>query len=726
MADRSTLLGEVVADRYRLRESLGSGTGASAVFEADDLRSGGTVVLRLAPLSAVADPATGSGDPDDAIDQWNTEMAALAELQHASLAAISNYGVTLIDDVPITYTAVQHFEGGSLRELLDRGRRLTPSQALLVGLDACRALHFLHGRGVVHGDVRPANLFLGPDQRVRLAGLVAGPVPGASRMGIERATYAAPEVALGEQPSPNSDVYSLAMTLLELITGDAPFRGENAAITLSSRVGKLLPVSADLGPIAPLLERAGRPVADERYTALEFGRALAETARRMPAPQPIETLVAESFQDVLARKEAARLAEEAARTTGRVPRTTDLPIDAAAPPATQPVPVSPATQPVPVAPATQPVPVVPPTQPLTILPEPDDALPTAPQPVVVAPEPDVPEQRPMFAPVESGEGAGGLVIVRSDEPIIVAPPREVARHRRLLAVLGVAALCVAGFVAFRVFVKPSYVIPNVAGLTEGEARNQLAPFGWEILMRAERSDTAPSGTVIATDPAIGERYKQGSPLVIVVSEGPSLAVLPDVSGKSVDEAMALLADLGLVPSQTTAESEDVPAGQAVAWVVPEQPGLKPGDEVLRGTAVQVLVSSGPAQREVPSIIGLTVEEATALLAELKLLLVETDPAKSNAAEEGKIGAQSPVPGELVARDSSIAYSISLGPDLVKLPTIVGNSYSTVERRLEEDGFVVGKVTGNKNSRLRRAKIGETEVDNGDMVARGATVDLEFP
>lgn len=717
MADRSTLLGEVVADRYRLRESLGSGTGASAVFEADDLRSGGTVVLRLAPLSAVADPVAGSGDPDDAIDQWNSEMAELAALQHPSLAAISAYGVTLIDDVPIAYSAVQHFEGGSLRELLDRGRRLSPSQALLVGLDACRALHFLHGKGVVHGDVRPANLFLGPDQRVRLAGLAAGPVPGASRMGIERATYAAPEVAMGEQPSPNSDVYSLAMTLLELITGDAPFRGENAAITLSSRVGKLLPVSADLGPIAPLLERAGRPVADERYTALEFGRALAETARRMPAPEPIETLVAESFQDVLARKEAARRVEEAARSTGRIPRTTDVPVEPAVSQATQPVPVTPPTQPVPMSQA---------TQPLTIVPQPGDAPPTAPQPIVAAAEPDVPEQRPVFAPVESGEGAGGLVIVRSDEPIIVAPPREVARHRRLLAVLGVAALCVAGFGAFRVFVKPSYVVPNVAGLTEGEARNQLAPFGWEILMRAERSDTAPSGTVIATDPAIGERHKQGSPLVIIVSEGPSLAVLPDVSGKSVDEAMALLADLGLVPSQTTAESEDVPAGQAVAWVVPEQPGLKPGDEVLRGTAIQVLVSSGPAQREVPSIIGLTVEEATALLAELKLGLVETDPAKSNAAEEGKIGAQSPVPGELVARDSSIAYSISLGPDLVKLPNIVGNSYSTVERRLEEDGFVVGKVSGNKNSRLRRARIGETEVDNGDMVARGATVDLEFP
>lgn len=722
MADRSTLLGEVVADRYRLRESLGSGSGSSAVFEADDLRSGGTVVLRLSPLSAVTDPAAGSGDPDDAIDQWNTEMAELAALQHPALAAISAYGVTLIDDVPIAYTAVQHFEGGSLRELLDRGRRLTPSQALLVGLDVCRALHFLHGNGAVHGDVRPANLFLGPDQRVRLAGLAAGPVPGASRMGIERATYAAPEVALGEQPSPNSDVYSLATTLLELITGDAPFLGENAAITLSLRVGKLLPVSADLGPIAPLLERAGRPVADERYSALEFGRALAETARRMPAPQPIEKLVAESFQDVLERKEAERRAEESSRFAGRRSHTTGVPL----------VPVDPApsgaTQPVPhlAQPAAEPQEPARPTQPLSIVPEPGDAMPTAPQPVIVAPQPTVPEQQPVFAPVESGEGASGMVIVRSDEPIIVAPPREVARHRRLLAVLGVAALCVAGFVAFRVFVKPSYVIPNVAGLTEGEARNQLAPFGWELLMRAERSDTAPSGTVIATDPAIGERSKQGSPLVIIVSEGPSLAVLPEIARKPVDEAMAILADLGLVPSQTTADSEDIPAGQAVAWVVPEQPGLKPGDEVLRGTAIQVLVSTGPAQREVPSIIGLTVEEATALLEPMKLLLVETDPAKSNAAEEGKIGAQSPTPGEFVARDSSIAYSISLGPDLVKLPSIVGNSLSTVERRLEEDGFVVGTVTGNKNSRLRRAKIGETEVDNGDMVARGATVDLEFP
>jgi len=705
-----------VADRYRLRGALGSGAGSAAVFEADDLRSGGTVVLRLSPLSAVADPAIGSGDPDDAIDRWRSEMAHLASLQHAALAVVSSYGVTLIDDVPIAYTAVQHFEGGSLRTLLDRGRRLTPSQALLVGLDVCRGLHFLHGNGVVHGDVRPANLFLGPDRRVRLAGLTAGPAPSAARMGIERATYAAPEVALGEQPSPNSDVYSLATTLLELITGDAPFRGDNAAITLSLRVGKLLPVSADLGPIAPLLERAGRPGGDERYTALEFGRALAESARRMPAPQPIETLVAESFQDVLARKEAERRAVESSRVTGRLPRTTGV------------IPVSPAPSTSPTAtsgasPGSSPLGA---TRPLAIVPQPGDALPTAPQPVIGAPSEMVPDRKPIFAPVESGEGASGMIIVRSDEPIIVAPPREIARHRRVLSVLGVAALCVAGFVAFRVFVKPSFVIPNVAGLTEGEARNQLAPFAWEILMRAERSDSAPSGTVIATDPAIGTRYKQGDPLVIIVSEGPSLAVLPDVSGKTVDEALAVLADLGLVATQTTADSEDVPAGQAVAWVVPEQPGLKPGDEVLRGTSVQVLVSTGPAKREVPSIIGLTVDEATALLALLKLALVETDPAKSNAAEEGKIGAQTPAPGELVARDSTIAYSISLGPDLVKLPTIVGNSLSTVKRRLEDEDFVVGSVTGNTSSRLKRAKIGDTEVDNGDMVARGATVDLEFP
>ena len=192
------------------------------------------------------------------------------------------------------------------------------------------------------------------------------------------------------------------------------------------------------------------------------------------------------------------------------------------------------------------------------------------------------------------------------------------------------------------------------------------------------------------------------------------------------DAVAQLESLGLVVNLVRADNEDIPAGSVISWVVPEQPSIVAGGEVLRGTGIDVTVSNGPAQRDVPLIVGMTLEQAQAALAELRLTLLETPPAKSNAAAEGLIGAQSPPPGEKVARDSAIAYSISLGPDLVALPNIIGNNFSIVEPRLTEAGFVVGKVTGRQQNKLRKALVGGEEVGNGDQLPRGSTIDLVFP
>jgi len=181
-----------------------------------------------------------------------------------------------------------------------------------------------------------------------------------------------------------------------------------------------------------------------------------------------------------------------------------------------------------------------------------------------------------------------------------------------------------------------------------------------------------------------------------------------------------------VPAQKDSSSEDVAAGSVISWLVPEQPSLIPGDKVLRGTAIDVLISTGPAPREMPSLIGMTLEQAQTVMNELRLVLVETPAAKSNAAAEGLIGAQSVVPGTQIARDAQVAYAISLGPDLVEMPRIIGNSFATVEPRLLEAGFVVGKVTGRPNYKLRKAFIGDKAITNGDQVPRGAIIDLVFP
>ncbi len=656
MAGTDSMIGAVLAHRYRIDAPLSGGSGNSDVFEATDIRSRKRLVLRLSTAESLVDLESGVLTATDGVELFKRQTQMLAAMSHASLAAIEDWGTETIAGTLYVFTVLESYSGGTLRQILDRGRRLTPSQALVAGLDVCRALHFIHGKGWVHGDVRPANIFIGDDGRVRLAGLGMKRMVVAEKMSVEQANYAAPEIASGEQPSAQSDVYSLATTLLESITGVLPFSGDTAAITLANRVGKLLPVSADLGPIAAPLERAGRPDASERFTALDFGKALAGIAEKMPLPTPIEPIAASSFAEVIEQKEAEH--------TGELARPK---IDA--------------------------------TQDATV-------------PVSVSTDPT--------------KSTLKIKDEAKDEPIVIASENEERRHKRLWVIGAVIALLVAGVVGFRVVVKQSHTIPPLAGIIEGEARNLIASNGWTIVVVTERNDDIPAGSVVRTEPEEGSKLKEGQTLTIVISEGPTFATLPDVSGADAQSAIDQLTALGLVVTPRDTNSEEVPAGTVIGWNVPEQPGLNPGDQLLKGTAIDVLVSVGPELREVPALVGLKLEDAQKVVADLGLTLIETPPAKSNGADKGLIGAQSPIPGEKVPRDTGIAYSISLGPDLVQLPYIVGNRLDTVQTRLKDAGFVVGSITGNQSGKLKQALIGGKSVQNLTMVARGATVDLVFP
>ena len=642
MSKQNSLVGALFASRYRIGDSRSGGSGESSVYDATDVRSRKRVVIRVSTAQSLIDLDSGVVLVADAVELFKRQTQMLASMSHPSLASIEDWGTQEIEGTSYAFMVLEHYSGGTLREILDRGRRLTPSQALAVGLDVCRALHFLHGKGWVHGDVRPANIFLGDDSRVRLAGLGLKRLVHSEQMSIEQASYAAPEIATGQQPTEQSDVYSLALTLLEMITGTLPFVGDTAAITLAARIDKLLPVSADLGPIAAPLERAGRPEASERFSALDFGRAFAAIADKMPMPQPIEPLESKSFEAVIEEKIIDR--------TGEIAR--------------------------PVVPAS------------------------------------AAEQK--------------MVIDDSDEPIYIANPAEIKRHKRIVAIGAVVALLMAGGISYRIFAKRSHEVPVIAEMNEGEVRNLVVPFKWTIVVTAERSDEVPAGDVIRTEPASGQSLEEGKTLTLVISQGPSLAQLPELVGKTLQEAVDTLTALELVPTQKDSPSEDVAAGSVISWLVPEQPSLIPGDKVLRGTAIDVLISTGPAPREMPSLIGMTLEQAQTVMNELRLVLVETPAAKSNGAAAGLIGAQSVVPGTQIARDAQVAYLISLGPDLVEMPRIIGNSFATVEPRLLEAGFVVGKVTGKPNYKLRKAFVGDKAVTNGDQVPRGATIDLVFP
>ena len=654
MADHDQLVGAHLARRYRLTTLRSGSSSSSRVFDAVDDRDGTQVVVRVATAESLVDLDAGVLSAGDGAELFKRQTQMLAAMHHPAIARIIDWGTESIGGLLQVFTVVEHYPGGTLREFLDRGRRLSASQALVVGLDVCRALHMIHSKGWVHGDVRPANIFLGDDGRVRLAGLGQKRASSPESMSLEQSFYAAPEVAVGGVADFKSDIYSLSLTLLELVTGSVPFASDTVASTLAARVDALLPVSADLGPIAAPLERAARPSPDDRSSALEFGQALAAIANKLPLPEPIETLQAKRFEEVIEQREQER--------TGELQR------------------------------------------------------------------PVIEEELSVDKPVTIVSTPSGVTIAddTGSQPLVVATPTEVKRHRTVWMIGVLIAVTVAGVLAFQTLFTTSHVVPDVAGMQQAEALNVLAPFKWNVVVTAQRSEGSPAGTVLGTDPEAGADLSEGSTLTMFVSEGEPLATLPDLAGVPEADALAQLETLGLVPNVVRADNEDIPAGAVISWVIPEQPTITVGGEVLRGTAIDVTVSNGPAPRDVPLIVGMTIEQAQAALAELRLTLLETPPSKSNAAAQGLIGAQSPPPGQKVARDSQVAYSISLGPDLVALPNIIGNNFSIVEPRLVEAGFVVGNVTGRQQNKLRKALVGGQEVGNGDELPRGATVDLVFP
>jgi serine/threonine-protein kinase len=459
-------------------------------------------------------------------------------------------------------------------------------------------------------------------------------------MSIEQARYAAPEFATDATPTPAGDMYALALTVLETITGEVPHTADSVAVTLANRAGKLLPVSADIGPIAVPIEKAGRPELADRSTALEFGQALAQLASRLPTPEPIESLTSESFRDTITRTLEA-------------------------------VAVTP-------QPVAQTAPVTPPPAPISV------------------------------------------------DVAIAAAPDERRSYRWLLSIAVAVALVVSGALVWQRLTVDSYQVPELIGVPEGEARNGVALFGWNIVIRAERSDDVDLGAVIRTIPPAGSTLREGGDFTIVVSEGATLAVIPDVTGLSREDAVAALTGQGLTVSETVRDSDSVPAGRVLSWIVTEQPNLVAGSQVLKGTQVSVVVSGGPVLRAVPNLIGRNEDDTLVQLAAVQLVGQRNDDVFSSEIAFGLVASQDPPPGQQMPRDGVVAYSISKGVDQVPLPAIIGFTLNDAQKALGDAGIGVATISGRSTSRVRAVTLDGVTLKVGDPIPKGSAVNLVFP
>ncbi len=282
--------GVVLNERYRLLRELARG-GMAVVWEALDTLLDRPVAVKVLHPQFANDP--------EFLERFRREARAAASLAHPNIVAIFDVGEDRTSGTP--FIVMELAEGESLKERIRRSGLLPEGEVRETGAALAGALEYAHRRGVVHRDVKPQNVLVGADGRVRLAdfGIAqALAASGLTRTGAVMGSvhYLAPELARGQPATPAADVYGLGVVLYEMATGLVPFTGETElAVALAHAQQRPVPPRTLNPRLAPSLEAAilralaKRP--EDRFgSAAELGRALSApsagqpTARMVGAP----------------------------------------------------------------------------------------------------------------------------------------------------------------------------------------------------------------------------------------------------------------------------------------------------------------------------------------------------------------------------------------------------------------------------------------------------------
>jgi serine/threonine-protein kinase len=655
-------VGRVLGDRYRLTRPLGVGASAH-VYVAEDVNLKRRVAIKVLHPALAADGGF--------LRRFRAEARAVGSLRHPNILTVFDWG----EDRGAPYLVMELLEGGSLRSMLDRGTLLSPAQAAAVGADAARALDYAHRRGIVHRDIKPANLIFDDDGRVRVAdfGLAralaeatwtepAGAVVGTAR-------YAAPEQARGQKLDDRADVYSLALVLIEAITGAVPFASDTTLGTLMARVERPLVSPPGAGALAPVLDAAGTVDPAGRLDAGALARRLDREAAMLPPPTPLALAspieAGEVESDLWAPTEypgrprlfdgdQARADEDRAEH-GRVdllPGVDDAEIDDLLLESSYQTPPAPAT---------------------------------TGAGSYSGPDPDSGRDLDTGGGPDSGRAARGK--------------RSRRRRWKVLSGLGVLLLVLAavsvGYAVSRGrFSKPSHPVPYLVGLSSAAARARLGDL--HLTMAVSSTSYSPhalQGTVLSQSPSTG-RLREGSTVQVALSLGPRPVAVPSLAGKPLAVAVEDLHAVGLSAGTCTySYSMSVPAGSVISSSPAK--GL-----LLPGRAVDLAVSKGKPLVAVPAVgAGATYPDYQASLSHAGLVATET-LAYSDTVPSGLVMAASPAPGTSVVVGTTVTVEVSKGPHLVAVPNVATLSVSSATDDLTAYGFQVTEVLGNPNAAVR--------------------------
>jgi len=666
-ATEDPLVGGVLEGRYLLTARIARG-GMSTVYRAVDTRLDRQVAVKVMSAGLSNDPAFG--------DRFAREARTAARLSHVNAVSVFDQG----SDAGHVFLVMELVEGRTVRDLLRENGPLPPALALSVIEPVLSALASAHRAGLVHRDIKPENILISNDGVVKVADFgLARAVEFddvAARTGVMMGTvaYCPPEQISRGPCDQRSDVYSAGVVLFELLTGHAPFAGDSPmAIAYQHVHGRVPAPSSRVATVPPELDAivvrstSGDP-ASRPADASEFLSELRQIRSTLglpvvPIPPPRR------------RGPVPRVGSDStARMNGK---TGDM---AAALLSTDRVGVDAGRHDTAVA--------GPPHGSATAEGNGDGAR------RAFAGRPGAPPRRPatrtrtarqrrrrstiiitlviLLLGLLAGVGAWWMVSGRySTVPNVSGESRSVAQLALRRAGFGQTGVTseysenVAKDSVIRT-VPPSgseltrnrsvtlvvssgkerFTIPDVHDQSQPDAQTALAKFPFQISVVQQTSDSVPNGNVIGTDPSAGSQVKRGQTVRLLVSSGPAIIDVPDVTGQSQGDATQTLTNASFKVAVRQEISDDVDPGT----VIDQQPAGN--DHAAKFSTVTITVAQG-SLITIPSVSG----DVGAAKTELQSLGLKVKVHKRFGGLLGQLVDMSPSPGTQVHRGDTVNLDV---------------------------------------------------------------------